>query len=81
MKHIISTALSALLIVTTSFTSAVHAHPSWKGDAKGGKDVSALAKAKKKDKGKWKEARESRYEKQEESELKKAEKILNILNQ
>ena len=47
----------------------------------GGNDVSALAKAKKKDKGKWTEAHESRDEKREESELKKAEKILNILNQ
>lgn len=81
MKHIISTALSSLLIASASFTSAIHAHPSWKGDAKGGNDVSALAKAKKKDKGKWTEAHESRDEKREESELKKAEKILNILNQ
>ena len=48
MKHIISTALSSLLIASASFTSAIHAHPSWKGDAKGGKDVSALAEAKKK---------------------------------
>ena len=80
MKQIIPFAISAL-IITTSLSSAVHAHPSWKGDAKGGKEVSALAKAKKKDKGKWKEAHESRDEKREESELKKAEKILNILNQ
>ena len=80
MKQIIPCAISAL-IITTSLSSPVHAHPSWKGDAKGGKEVSALAKAKKKDKGKWKEAHESRDEKREESELKKAEKILNILNQ